>query len=349
MRYTLFTAIIIAAFGCLSTVMLASVASSEVPGQLIYIGVGLLGYFAIQLLSPQFLRRYPFIWFGATLAGLILTLFLGKVSKGAIRWLPIGPVHIQLSELAKPVLALTVAAWCSMKGRQKRYEIIGPALLGGLMVGLVFLQPDLGSAMCLAIISIAAVYFSASSLRSLLPWVGAMLVLGLIVWQFFLYGYQKQRIYSFISPKEHTASSYNAEQALIAVGSGKLEGRGIGHGVQSNLKFLPEFHTDFFFAALAEELGFVGVGVVLLLYGALFLLLSKGFHATSPVVRFYSYAYFAGLFFQTIVHIGMNTGLFPVTGIPLPLLSSGGSSFVSTALGLGIAMRFQQGERLPLE
>ena len=159
-------------------------------------------------------------------------------------------------------------------------------------------------------------------------------------WQFLLHDYQKQRILSFASPEEHQTASYNAEQSLIAVGSGRLLGRGLGHGVQSQLRFLPERQTDFIYASYAEELGFLSVILLLALY--LTLCLALLWRSAVTPDRMMS-LYLAGLTTQLIVHIavniGMNMGLLPITGITLPFMSYGGSSLLSFALSLGIAER----------
>lgn len=179
-------------------------------------------------------------------------------------------------------------------------------------------------------------YLGLPRLRLGLPWFLAMVIGTVTAWQFLLYPYQKDRLLSFVGTG---AASYNARQALIAVGSGKVWGRGIGHGVQSGLRFLPEYHTDFFFASYVEELGFAGAVGLLIVYGVLFALLIRLLRHSSRRSTLVGAGILAQVWFQMVVHMGMNMRLFPITGIPLPFMSSGGSSFVALCLGVGLVVR----------
>lgn len=329
---------IIATLGVISVTVLAGNAPSEAIGQLAFVLGGLAVYGLLQIpLGSLFWKTAPYIG-AATWLGLLLTLFVGKLSHGAVRWLPLGPIHLQLSELAKPVLALILTQYIARHPLTTQRRVAGFVGLSALFVLPVFLQPDLGSALVLIAVSLAVLWLGIRKLEMLLPWILVGLVTIVFVWQFVLYPYQRDRILSF-STKSSGGATYNARQALITVGSGKLVGRGLGHGVQSTLKFLPEYHTDFFFAALAEELGFIGVMIIIGLYLALFYLIIHGSERAVYTSKVYAYALLAALAFQMAVHIGMNMRLFPITGIPLPLLSSGGSSFLSICLGLGILSR----------
>ena len=242
-----------------------------------------------------------------------------------------------MSEFAKPIVALLLASYATSRPMNTQRRVCVFLLLTSMFLFPVFLQPDLGSALVLTVISIVILFLSVKKLFMLLPWFFLATCLGVFVWTSVLYGYQKDRITSFLSGEGSAA--YNAEQAYIAVGSGKLTGRGLGHGIQSQLRFLPEFYTDFFFASLSEELGFIGVLGILTLYLALFVsTLSLPTHA-SDFCRLATVGFVSALFFQMAVNMGMNMKLFPITGIPLPLLSSGGSSFLSICAGLGVLVR----------
>ncbi len=323
-------------FGILSVIILGSIAPQEATNQFVLASLGMGAFLVASQIPRQIwpLAVPPLYLLIILLLG--ITLWRGHLAKGAVRWLPIGPVRVQVSEPAKPLLALTLALYCKSSIKSQK-RLLGALVLIAIPFFSVFLQPDLGSALVLGAVGGGALLASISNKKLLLPWIVLAIISILISWQFFLYPYQKNRVLSFIG-QGSLADSYNAKQALIAVGSGKLFGRGIGHGVQSNLRFLPEFHTDFFFASYAEEVGFVGVILLLLLYAFFLFLLLHGIDDLEPVSKIYRYAYASGVLFQLSVHIAMNIGLSPVTGIPLPFLSSGGSSFVSLAFGAGLAL-----------
>jgi rod shape determining protein RodA len=331
-------AILIILFGALSSLLLSSIAPKEVTGQIIFVIAGICLFTVIQYPTSRFYTRTIGVMYGVTLLGLLITLGLGKISHGAMRWLPVGPIHVQMSEVAKPILALALSIYVTRYplSTQKRLSVF--ALLSALYIGPVFVQPDLGSALVLSVIAASIAFLSVEKLHLLLPWLMLVIVGGAFLWQFVLYPYQKERLLSF-SADDSSPTSYNSRQALITVGSGKLFGRGLGHGVQSTLRFLPEYHTDFFFASFAEEMGLLGVLVIFSLYGILFWTLGSFLSHAPPQAKMYSIALLCALFFQAAVHVGMNMRLFPITGIPLPLLSSGGSSFVSICIGLGLASK----------
>ncbi len=341
MRTFLFVGLCILIFGAISTTLLASVAPPDAWTQAAFTMIGLICFGCTQFVQKKLYKSLSIPFYLVLCLFLVLTLFIGHTSKGSVRWLAIGPIKVQLSEPAKPLLALALATYVMQFPLINQKRLIGLLLLASLSIVPVFIQPDLGSALVLTSITAAITVVCIKKISMLIPW-GIVFCFGvLFAWNYMLYDYQKQRIFSFLSSDTQTASSYNARQAQIAVGSGKLWGRGLGHGVQSSLKFLPEHHTDFFFASYAEELGFVGVTGLLLLYGIFFGALFYPIEQLPLFSRIYRYAVITGLLFQAGVHIAMNIGLSPVTGIPLPLLSSGGSSFVSICIAIGIAIKLQ--------
>ncbi|MEP7167499.1 MAG: FtsW/RodA/SpoVE family cell cycle protein, partial [Candidatus Woesebacteria bacterium] len=256
------------------------------------------------------------------------------------RWFTIGPIRVQVSELAKPVLALALCTYVARFPLKTHKRIIGFWLLAAPILGMVLIQPDLGSCLVLAAVAFGVFFFAAPKRGLLTPWVLLALIASVGIWQFVLYPYQKQRLFSFIGGEANESASYNARQSVITVGSGKIEGRGIGHGVQSNLRFLPEHHTDFFFASFAEETGLIGIFCLMAMYALFFFVLAFQASTLYFFDQALRYALLSGLLFQMGVHIAMNMGLFPVTGIPLPFLSSGGSSFISLCLFVAMAMHF---------
>lgn len=267
---------------------------------------------------------------------LIIVLILGFETRGSIRWIPLGLFNIQPSEFAKPVLtALLALFWTknsvSWKNIIRSLFWVFPPLI------LIFKQPDLGSTLTLIAIWVGILVAAKISIKKVL----ILLLVGLFViplaW-FLLQGYQRERIFGFLAPgSDPLGRGYNLIQSTIAVGSGELMGRGIGRGTQSRLQFLPEFRTDFIFASIAEELGFVGSVLILILYLTLFLYLlriaQKSFDMFGYLI---TYGVVSQLAFQTFVNIGMNVGLVPITGITLPLISYGGSSLLSTFISIGL-------------
>ncbi len=304
--------------------------------QLIFGVVGVLIYFGLRIFDYRSLRRLVLILYIVIFVLLVITLILGIESRGSVRWIPIGPFNFQPSEFAKPVLILALAAFWT--NRKANWANIGRSLAIMLPLAvLIFRQPDLGTALTVSAIWFAMLVAANVSWRKL----GLMGLVGLIVlpigWSF-LQPYQKNRIESFLSPtSDPQGIGFHVIQSMIAVGSGELTGRGIGSGTQSRLQFLPEFRTDFIFAFIAEELGFVGAMVVLVLYAVLFIFLYRFLgKSRDKFGELIIVGVFGMIFFQMAVNIGMNTGMMPITGITLPLLSYGGSSVVTIFISLGL-------------
>jgi len=289
---------------------------------------------------------------------LILPFFVGTVTRGSIRWIPIGQFTIQPSEIVKPLLALICAWYWAKKTVSLKTFLFFSFLLSPIII-LIFFQPDLGST--LSVLSIFAGSLFALRIKPRQFFVfSAIIIIALpLVW-FSLKNYQKTRITHFLDPySDPLGKGYNLIQAKIAVGSGEFWGRGLGRGTQSHLTFLPERNTDFVFASLAEETGLAGSSFVLILYLFLFLRILKiAFHAEEnfPNGRLFfllSMGLFFYLSFQVIVNIGMNIGLLPITGITLPLVSYGGSSLLTNMISLGIlesiSIRSRQEETIQIK
>ncbi len=302
---------------------------------------GLGCFFAASLVPYDRLgRRWPALW-GLGLLALVGVLVLGTKVNGARSWFSLGPVRLQPSELMKPLLALALAHVAARLGpRLATFGGLARAALVALVpFGLVLLQPDLGTALCFVPISLAIVFAGGARLRHLLgAFAGALACLPL-VWCFLLAEYQKLRILSFLDRDEHAlGGAYQVTQSVIAIGSGGLLGRGAGQGTQGPLGFLPERHTDFVFAVVCEDWGLLGGALVLGLYASLVALLLEQAHRTrDPEGRGILVGLAAVTATQVVVNVGMVLGVMPVTGIPLPLLSYGGSSLVASMLGFGLA------------
>lgn len=286
------------------------------------------------------LEQVPWLY-GVTFLGLVALLVKGHAVAGVRRWLSLGIVTLQVSEFAKLVIILVVAAvLASVRGKGLAWkDLIKLGVLVGVPALLVALEPDLGTALTFVPVVVAGVLLTGIRLRQVAV-IGLAGVLMLPVAWHFARPYQKERVLSYIHPTQDTrGSSYQSTQSKIAIGSGGLWGKGIGNGTQSQLGFIPVSHADFIFAAFSEEQGFAGTLLVLMLYLALLLRLLDSAQIAGDRAGTLILVGFAGLlFFQVAVNVGMMIGLLPVTGIPLPLMSQGGSSVLATFLGLGLAM-----------
>ncbi len=303
--------------------------------QLIIGVVGLALYWAVSFIDVEYHASYIWILYTLTFMLLVVVFILGYETRGSMRWIPIGPLRLQPSELAKPVLIIFLARFWQDK-IPTWSNILKSLLLISPILGLVFKQPDLGTTIVLVVIWLMILLGANISVKK----IGALTIfagiLAPITWAL-MKDYQRNRIFSFMSPESAPLETgYNAIQSMIAVGSGQFFGRGLGRGPQSRLQFLPEYRTDFIFASIAEELGFVGSMIVLFLYGTL---ISRIIIILRSCRSRYSSLVCMGvlgmILIQTVVNIGMNIGVMPITGITLPLLSYGGSSLVITLLSLG--------------
>lgn len=302
------------------------------------IGLGIFLFVARS--NYQLLRGYAPVLYALGILGLVGVLIFGETIRGTTGWFSVGPVNFQPVEFMKIALVIALASYFSR--RRKRVvglkELLVSGVITGIPIGLVFLQPDLGSAGMLLSIWIVLLFFVGLPKKFAITLGIMFVIVSLFSWQFLFLDYQKARIVSFANPEvDPLGQGYNVRQAIIAVGAGGVFGRGLGFGSQSQLKFLPESQTDFIFAVIAEELGFLGVFLVIAAFGLLITRIY--YHASHTRDDFTSLLMFgvAGLLFsQFLVNAGMNLGLLPVTGVGLPLVSYGGSSLVVMLLMLGI-------------
>jgi rod shape determining protein RodA len=320
--------------------------------QLIWIVVSFVFLFCFSFIDFRFLKRTDIL---VTLffifSGLLLALFVfGHTAKGAQSWFSVGIFSFQPSDMMKLVVVLILAKYFS-----RRHIEIGNfkhVLISGLYAFtpfiLVFLQPDFGSAIIIFCIWFGMTLVSGISKKHLLIVLGAMIVAFIFLWSFVFQPYQKDRIINFIQPLSNIhGSGYNVYQSTIAVGSGQIFGKGVGFGTQSRLNFLPEYETDFIFAAFSEEWGFVGVIILFILLG---LIIWRILHIALLGTTNFEILYGLGLavYFMThfIINIGMNLGIMPVTGITLPFMSYGGSHLLTEFIGLGILMGMNKYSRV---
>lgn len=283
--------------------------------------------------------------------GYLLSLILLSVSyffepiRGASRWIVIGGIHLQPSEIMKPLVLLAFARVIASFSPRKLKWIWVHLLIFAIPFFLVFRQPDLGTSLVYAAAWLCMIIAGGFPI-ALLVLGGVVGISGFPLFWNALASYQKARILTFLNPGvDPQGTGYNALQAMIAVGSGQLFGRGLGRGTQSHLRFLPEFHTDFIFATLVEELGFVGGIALFVLYGGLLWQLINPYLRGSvgtPFVFFYTVGLFGILLTQVVINTGMNMGIIPVTGITLPFVSYGGSSILSLCIAFGILIALRK-------
>ncbi len=329
--------ILIFLFSFLSLLTLRSVAPALLTRQLLFFLVG-GGIFLVtsRINFSIWLRMSPFLY-AALISLLLLTQVLGKVTRGTTSWIPIGSFHIQPSQVAIAIVGLLTARLLARNPLRDVSSLIRFLLITGLPVTLIFLEPDLGTAM-VYLVSMASLFFFAKTRWAYIGGsIAVIFLIAVISWTWLLRPYQKERITSFLRPTgTEVDAQYNAIQSVIAVGSGQLLGKGLGQGIQSHLRFLPERQTDFVFASFAEETGFLGSTLLLTMYFALigFLFYLSSVAATSAE-RYFCLVTAVMILFQSAVNIGMNMRLVPITGITLPLVSYGGSSILGICFQYG--------------
>lgn len=327
----------------MSLTVLASIAPEKVAVQALFLTTAILvgwGTFTIGLRNLSYLAT-PFYILSFVL--LLLTALLGVESRGSRRWLGAGSVRVQTSELVKPMILILTASlfarsWSGQRRRQAKRMGIAVVLLIPLP-WLILRQPDLGSAIVIAVLAASAAFFSGIPKWLLFVSI-AIVIVAAPFSRFILKEYQARRLEVFMNPlTDPRGAGYSVIQSVISIGSGQLIGRGLGHGTQSQLKYLPERQTDFIFASTVEELGLVGGMFVILLYGFMITALVRAAtQATEQGVGIFLSSCATWLFFQSAVNMAMTMGFAPVVGITLPLFSSGGSSLVSSAVILGLAV-----------
>lgn len=320
--------------------------------QSIWIGISFFIMFLFSNLDFRFLRRSHVIitLYGLAVAFLLSVLALGFVAKGAKSWISLGGLFsIQPVELVKLVIILLLAKYFSRRHIEIAHikHIIVSAIYAGILVFLVILQPDFGSALTIMAIWFGMVLVSGISKKHLAMvfLIGAITFAGL--WNFGFKEYQKARIINFIHPlADIRGSGYNAYQAMVTVGSGQIMGKGIGYGTQSRLRFLPEYQTDFIFAAFSEEWGFIGVVILFILYTIIIgRILMWSMRGETNFEILYGVGLAIFFMIHLIINIGMNIGIMPVTGIPIPFMSYGGSHLLTEFAGLGILMGMRKYSR----
>ena len=308
--------------------------------QLSVYAVFFIAFFAIGLLNYRIVKNISFLYYIAIAVLLMLVLVGGQTIRGTRGWFMIGSFGLQPAEFAKLALICALARYFSHYTRQigQFRHIIVSGMIAAVPIGLVLLQPDLGSAVVLFLIWFGMIMTSGIPKKYILILCISIAVVSLSAWFFLLKDYQKERVMTFLRPSADVqGSGYNIRQAMIAIGSGQIFGRGLGFGSQSHLKFLPETQTDFIFSVVAEEMGLVGISILFAFWAVFFHRLIKIMKMARDDFALYTVLGITMMFFtHLILNIGGNIGLVPLTGIPLPFLSYGGSSLAISLLAVGL-------------
>ncbi len=319
--------------------------------QLVWITISIVLFFIIGSLDVRFLRRTGVIVFiyALVVVALLLLFAIGSVFQGAQSWFNVGLFAIQPTDPAKLALILLLAKFFSRRHVEIAHykHVLVSGFYTFILFLFVLLQPDFGSAIIIGLIWFGMVLVSGISKKHLLLVLVLAVISGLFAWTSVFEDYQKERIRTFIHPlADIQGAGYNAYQATIAIGSGELFGKGVGFGTQSKLQFLPEYETDFIFAAFAEEWGFVGVLLLFILFGiVLYRILLIAIRGATNFETLFALG--IALFFLShfVLHVGINLGLLPVTGTTIPFLSYGGSHLVTEFAALGILMSMRRYSR----
>lgn len=312
--------------------------------QIIWISITITVFIFLSKINWRFLRQgWILVYlYGIFTSLLIVLLFIGNTVRGAQSWLLVGGFTFQPSDFMKLVLILMLAKYFSRRHVQIAHiqHIFISGVYALIPFLLILMQPDFGSAIIIFLIWLGMIIVSGVSKKHLISVFVLTSISILLLWVFVFTGNQKDRIVSFIRPLEDIqGAGYNAYQSTIAIGSGGLFGKGIGYGTQSRLQFLPEYQTDFIFAAFAEEWGFIGVIILFILFGIIFWrIIINALHGDTNFEILFGFGLAIMFMSHLIINIGMNMGLLPVTGLTLPFLSYGGSHLLVEFIGLGILM-----------
>ncbi|MEZ4180229.1 MAG: rod shape-determining protein RodA [Candidatus Doudnabacteria bacterium] len=318
--------------------------------QFIYVVLASGMFWLFSNYNYRLLTKVNRLIYALLIFALLYLLWFGDPIRGSARWIDFGFFRLQPAELAKLSVGIGLSRWLYInRGQINKLKNIfltfGYAAVPAILIAR---EPDLGSSLVVMAIWFGLILISPIRKIFVVSFIIAGLIFAGASWQFLLHDYQKQRVEVFLNPDlDPQGQGYNVRQAIISVGSGQIWGRGLGKGVQSQLKFLPEKHTDFVFAASSEEIGFLGSASIVVLF---FLLLQRLIKimktARDNLGRYLSGAILFLFASQVIVNLGMNLGLLPVTGIPLPLITFGGSSMLVSGIALGIAQNIVRQSRI---
>jgi len=326
-------------------VFIWSANSLYVTKQIIWGIISFIVFFVIVHIDYVWIARFSIFIYAGGIALLILTRFFGKVINSSRRWITIGPMSLQTSDFMKVAFIIMLAyVLATQEKKNSWYDLIRPGIVTGIPMMLIVMQPDLGTAIVFIPIAICMIVASGMPLKT-------FVILGIIacnlcifVYSFGLHDYQKRRILMFVNQENMSVADkrgdgYHLNQSKISIGNGGLWGKGLQQGTQNKYGYLPEDHTDFIFAVVGEEAGFIGVTCLLLLYFFLYFLMLLGTYTlVSPFGQLVIIGIMSLLAFQTIINTCMTMGMAPITGLPCPFLSYGGSSLLSNSICIGLVI-----------
>ena len=319
--------------------------------QMVWLGISLAVFFAASMTDWRFLKHSKAgVWLYVVLLALLIILFLGSAVNGARSWFLLPGFSLQPGDFMKIALIIVLAKYFSRRhveiSRIRHIVISGVYALVPFV--LIALQPDFGTAAVIFLIWIGMVILSGIPLRYLLAIGGMVLLAVALLWQFGFSDYQRDRVRTFIDPfQDVQGAGYNALQSQIAVGSGKILGKGVGFGTQSRLEFLPEYETDFIFAAFAEEWGLIGIAIIIILFAVFFVRLTRiALVGAGNFESLFILGFGVFILGHVFINIGMNVGIMPITGITLPFMSYGGSHLLVEFLMLGMVMGMRRYARV---
>lgn len=322
----------------LSVIILKSIAPSLFPSYYYNVVIAILAFWFFSQIGFDVVMLFSKHFYVISIILLILTAIIGNVTRGTIRWIPLGTLNLQPGEIVRPLLLVFFADFLTRE-KVTLKTMLKSMLFLILPFFLIMIQPSLGVSLMLLVGFIGVVLATNFNKKYLIIGLTVLAAMIPLLWQI-MAPYQKDRILNYINPgTDALGAGYNTIASTIAAGAGKLTGRGLGRGIQTQLSFLPAKQTDFIFSAAAEELGFLGAGLML---AATFIILWRltvyiG-KSVNPAGRAYLSGFFLTYLVQVFIHAGMDMGLVPVTGLPFPLVSAGGSSLLATMIGLGIAI-----------
>ena len=341
--------LVLIGFGLLILYSASGESQVQLNRQIVRLTVAFIAMVILAWIPPRVYQKWtPFI-FALGVLLLVGVIFFGEKGKGAQRWLDFGVFRFQPSEIMKLAVPMMLAWYFSERSLPPRLkELFVAALLIGVPTFLIMIQPDLGTSILIASSGGFIIFLAGIRWRILLSFIFIVVVYAPIHWFFVMQGYQKQRVLTFLDPEQDPlGSGYHIIQSKIAIGSGGIKGKGWLEGTQSQLEFLPERNTDFIFAVLGEEFGFYGIVILLSIY---LWIIGRGFYisvkAQETYTRLLSGAITLTFFVYVFVNIGMVTGILPVVGLPLPLVSYGGTSMVTLMASFGILMGIQTHKKL---
>lgn len=309
--------------------------------QLLYAGLGSIAMLLVAQIPPIVMQRWAWLVYLGGLIALVAVLVVGAGAKGAQRWIDLGLLRFQPSEIIKLALPLILSSYlCERSMPPRLKDVLLALVVAGIPLVLILLQPDLGTGLLVAASGLVVLFLAGLRWRYILSSMALLPICILGAWMFVLHDYQKQRVLTMFNPEaDKLGAGWNIIQSTTAIGSGGWSGKGWMLGTQSHLDFLPESHTDFIIAVLAEEFGFRGVLVLLAGYILLFIRgLWISFTAKNSFSRLVAGAITFMVFVYVFVNMGMVSGVLPVVGVPLPLFSYGGTSLISMCMAFGILM-----------